>query len=343
MVAMDLPPPNPAAWDYVRSVLQQLTSSYHSAPLLTAAFLALIVLGLFAALRITIGFVLAVYKYFLRPGKNLKSLGSWAVVTGATDGIGRAYCDALAKRGINLVLISRTPAKLETTASELTSRFKVQLKMVQADFAKADADTWARISASLKDLDVGLLINNVGLSYEYPEFFDLLDEGRIDDLIQINVVATTKMSHIVLPIMKQKRRGAIVNIGSAAATVVPSSPLLSVYAGTKAYIDQLSRSLSVEYASSNITIQNQAPLFVATKMSKIRRPTLQAPSPATWVRSAMCHIGYEAVSCPYWVHAVMWNVIAAVPKPLINAYVLGFHLSLRKRALKKKTAATKQQ
>jgi len=61
-----------------------------------------------------------------------------------------------------------------------------------------------------------------------------------------------------------------------------------------------SKSLSLEYAGQGISVQNQAPMYVATKMSKIRRPTLDAPSPKAWVASAIKHIGYEATSCPYW-------------------------------------------
>ena len=61
-----------------------------------------------------------------------------------------------------------------------------------------------------------------------------------------------------------------------------------------------SKSLNLEYASYGISVQNQAPMYVATKMSKIRRPTLDAPSPKDWVADAIKHVGYEATSCPYW-------------------------------------------
>ena len=108
------------------------------------------------------------------------------------------------------------------------------------------------------------------------------------------------MTHIVLGGMKARRSGAIVCIGSAAATVAPSGPLYAVYAGTKAYVDMFARSLHLECAKWGITVQNQAPAYVATKMSKIRKPTLDAPSPANWVAAAVKHIGYEPTSVPYW-------------------------------------------
>ena len=99
----------------------------------------------------------------------------------------------------------------------------------------------------------------------------------------------------------------------------------------QAYLDQLARSLSLEYRSYGISFQNQAPLYVATKMSKIRRPSLTAPSPQTWVNAAVAHIGYETIITPYWVHGLMWWAISLVPEQFLNAYVLRLHLGIRKR------------
>ena len=68
----------------------------------------------------------------------------------------------------------------------------------------------------------------------------------------------------------------------------------------QAYVDMFTKSLNLEYSKYGIKVQNQAPMYVATKMAKIRRPRLDAPSPKKWAKSAAKHIGYEATSCPYW-------------------------------------------
>lgn len=78
------------------------------------------------------------------------------------------------------------------------------------------------------------------------------------------------MIRCVLPNMIAKKKGAVLNIGSGAATVLPSDPLYAIYAATKGYVDQLTRSLAVEYSGKGIDFQLQAPLYVATKMAKIR-------------------------------------------------------------------------
>ena len=104
--------------------------------------------------------------------------------------------------------------------------------------------------------------------------------------------------------MKARRRGIIINIGSANG-VLPAVPLLSVYAGTKAFVNQLTRSLDAECAKFGVRVQDQMPMFVATKMSKIRRARLDAPTPAKWAKAAVRQVGYETSRTPYWYHALM--------------------------------------
>ena len=74
---------------------------------------------------------------------------------------------------------------------------------------------------------------------------------------------------------------------------------LTVCDAVQAYVDMFSKSLDLEYKQYGISVHNQAPAYVATKMSKIRKPTMDAPSPANWVASAVKHIGYEPTQCPF--------------------------------------------
>jgi 17beta-estradiol 17-dehydrogenase / very-long-chain 3-oxoacyl-CoA reductase len=91
-----------------------------------------------------------------------------------------------------------------------------------------------RIRETIEGLDIGVLINNVGISYPYARFFHEVDEELLKNLIHVNVVGTTKVTQAVLPGMLKRKKGAIVNIGSGAAIVIPSDPLYAVYAATKA-------------------------------------------------------------------------------------------------------------
>ena len=119
--------------------------------------------------NITIKASKAAYKVFLRRGKDLKKLGSWAVVTGATDGIGKAYAEALARQGLSIVLISRTEAKLQAVKKEIDDKGYdgVEVRYVVCDYSNFDQKARAAVRDAIKGLDVGVLVNNVGVSYRY--------------------------------------------------------------------------------------------------------------------------------------------------------------------------------
>lgn len=172
---------------------------------------------------------------FLRPPKNLKKYGSWAVVTGPTDGIGKEFAFQLARKGLNLVLVGRNPDKLKDVSDSIMAKYgQTQIKTVVVDFSGDLDEGVKRIKDAIEGLEVGVLINNVGVSYPYARYFHEVDEKLLADLLKVNIEGTTKVTQAVLPVMIQRKKGAIVNIGSGAAIVIPSDPLYAVYAATKA-------------------------------------------------------------------------------------------------------------
>uniref|UniRef100_A0A183C747 Very-long-chain 3-oxoacyl-CoA reductase n=1 Tax=Globodera pallida TaxID=36090 RepID=A0A183C747_GLOPA len=171
------------------------------------------------------------YPYLVGRPRNLRELAGenagWAVVTGATDGIGKAYARELAQRGFDLVLISRSAEKLETVATELkqysresSGHREVQVRTVQFDFTNAKlADYEQHIFAQLNDINVGILVNNVGMVNGYPERLDKSPGGIQEtvDIAVVNVLPVTILSAFVLRQMANRGRGVIVNVASAAA------------------------------------------------------------------------------------------------------------------------------
>ncbi|KAA8548177.1 hypothetical protein F0562_004562 [Nyssa sinensis] len=240
--------------------------------------LLLLGLGSVSVFKCSLAILRWVYINFFRPAKNLKKYGSWALVTGPTDGIGKGFAFQLARKGLNLVLVGRNPDKLTEVSESIRAKYgQTQIKTVVVDFSGDLSEGIKRIHEAIEGLDVGVLINNVGVSYPYARFFHEVDEKLLADLIKINVEGTTKVTQAVLPGMLERKKGAIVNIGSGAAIVIPSDPLYAVYAATKAYIDQFSRCLYVEYKKSGIDVQCQVPLYVATKMASIKRSSFFVP------------------------------------------------------------------
>ncbi|KAG9446338.1 hypothetical protein H6P81_012466 [Aristolochia fimbriata] len=294
--------------------------------------LLLVSLGVLVLLKTSVKFLYWVYVNFLRPGKNLSKYGSWALVTGPTDGIGKGFAFQLARKGLNLVLVGRNPDKLREVADQIQAKYgKTQIKNVVVDFSGDLSEGIQRIKEAVQGLDVGILVNNVGISYPYARYFHEVDEDLLRNLIKINVEGTTKVTQAILPGMLERKKGAIVNIGSGAAIVIPSDPLYAVYAATKAYIDQFSRCLYVEYKNKGIDVQCQVPLYVATKLASIKRSSFFVPSSEGYARAALRWIGYEPRCTPYWPHSVMWFLSYSLPEAAVDWWRLGFCLNIRKR------------
>ncbi|GMH86356.1 hypothetical protein TrVE_jg7863 [Triparma verrucosa] len=301
---------------------------------------AIAVLGAFTLATFSLKVLSNFYKYFLRPSKNLKKLGEWAVVTGATDGIGKAYAFKLAKKGLNVVLISRTEAKLNAVKEEIEEKYpSVQVKVVVCDYSDFSAKLRTKVEKAVKDLDVGVLVNNVGVSYQFPKYFSELTEEEVAGLMEMNVNSTTWMTHMILPGMMERKRGSIVNIASAAGC--HTMPLLAQYSAAKGYIAMFSRGLACECAKNNVTVSCQVPFYVATKLAKMRA-AFTVPTPNQFADMAVRWIGHsDVVVHPFWLHAIMGWFIQSIPTALADGQMLSMHASIRKRGLKKQAKLAK--
>ncbi|XP_056168632.1 very-long-chain 3-oxoacyl-CoA reductase-like protein At1g24470 [Syzygium oleosum] len=293
-------------------------------------------LGFLVLLKHALFFLQWVHSTFLRPPKDLVKYGPWALVTGCTDGIGRAFALHLAQRGLNLVLVSRNREKLKTVSNEIETSFpSIETRIVAVDFSK-DASSYVRsIEEAIRGLDIGVLINNVGITYPGACFFHEVEERVWREIVRVNVEGTARVTRAVVPGMVQRRRGAVVSIGSGAATVVPSHPLFAIYAATKAFIDQLSRSLHVEYKLHGVDFQCQVPLYVATRMASkvasIESKSTFVPSADEYVRAAIDHIGYEPRCTPHWAHSLQWCFARFVPDRVLDAWRLSIGLKRREK------------
>mmetsp|Transcript_896 Transcript_896/g.1988 ORF Transcript_896/g.1988 Transcript_896/m.1988 type:complete len:341 (+) Transcript_896:3-1025(+) len=302
-------------------------------PMDTIHLSALAILGGLVLLSYAYGLLKGVYARCLRGGKNLKKYGSWAVVTGATDGIGKAMAFEFARKGLNVVLISRSEDKLQACAEELKAKHSVEVKTLAVDYGRFDAATRTTVDFFLKDLDIGILVNNVGISYPFTKYFHELSDENVTQLISLNVDSTTWMTRIVLPGMLSRKRGSIVNIGSAAG--VSTSPLLAQYGAAKAYVSMFSKAMNAELRSKNIHVQCQVPMFVATKLAKIKRASLFVASPAGYARAAAAAIGYETVVSPFWSHALQIWLLTNLPEWVMIMVTANMHGSIRKAGMRK--------
>lgn len=198
--------------------------------------------------------------------------------------------------------------------------------------------TYEHIEKNIFGYEVGILINNVGLSYPHPEYFLDLPQNDVifQGIIHCNIFSVTNMTKLVLPGMAERKRGVIINVSSTAAQI--PSPLLTVYGASKAYIQKFSIDLATEYNKFGIVVQCLLPGYVATKMSKIRKSTWMAPTPEDYVRCAIKSTGIKEITTGYYPHSLLLNVIYLIqyfsPK-FASILIMQIMNNVRRRAIRR--------
>ncbi|KAK2911881.1 hypothetical protein QQF64_027751 [Cirrhinus molitorella] len=243
---------------------------------------------------------------------DLRTYGQWAVVTGATSGIGRAYAEELAKRGLDIVLISRSEDKLRSVAKEIESQYKRQTRVIQTDFTEGHS-IYSAITQQLEGLEIGILVNNVGMNYigVLANFLDVPDpDQRITQVINCNTLSVTQMSRLVLPGMLKREKGLIINISSEAAS--EPQPMLSVYSSTKIFVTYFSRCLDAEYRSKGITVQCVVPFIVSTNMTHNVPVNPLVKSPASFAKDALNTVGYTTYTSGCLSHALQHFALSII-------------------------------
>lgn len=281
------------------------------------------------------------------PLSQLSSFGppqSWALITGASDGIGKEFALQLSRQNFSLLLVSRTSSKLASLAEEISSENgRIEVKTFAIDFASASDVEYKRLADLIKDLDISILINNVGLSHSIPVTFAQTPEKEVNDIITINNVATLRVSQLVIPGMISRRRGLVLTMGSFGGLL--PTPLLATYSGSKAFLQYWSSALGSELERYNITVELVQSYLVTSNMSKIRRSSAMVPTPRHFVKSVLGKIGrsggaqgFAYSSAPFWSHALIgWAIgtLTGFTGTRLVRWNRGMHEAVRKRALRK--------
>ncbi|XP_006129440.1 17-beta-hydroxysteroid dehydrogenase type 3 isoform X1 [Pelodiscus sinensis] len=243
------------------------------------------------------------------PPTFFRSMGEWAVITGAGDGIGKAYSFELAKRGLNIVMISRTLEKLQKVATEIEQATGRNVKIIQADFTKDYI--YENIKKSLQDLEIGILVNNVGMLHN-PLPCRFLNAAETDEnLINCNIISITKMTQIILKQMKTRQKGLILNISSGFGAF--PYPLYTMYSASKAFVNTFSKALQAEYKAKGIIIQVVAPYAVSTPMTMYQNPSLLVKTAEEVVTASLNYatVGGQTSGC--LAHEIMGYILELIP------------------------------
>lgn len=152
---------------------------------------------------------------------------SWAIVTGASEGIGKEFAIQLAAKGYSVVIISRSRDSLEKVQAIIQSKYSVKVIVYPFDFSKYDAANFESLKVAIHEINPCILVNNVGICTELPEAFLDTDPSFTRKIVQVNIGAALEMTNIVLPMFDKKNKGLIVNVGSGLGDY--SSGLLATY------------------------------------------------------------------------------------------------------------------
>lgn len=188
------------------------------------------------------------------------------MVTGASAGIGEVFAQALAARGCHLVLTARRLDRLTALATQLRERHGIKVTCIAADLT--DADAVAKLCAAIdaRGLAVDVLINNAG--FGVPGAYHQSDWPTQARFLRVMIEAPCELVHRLLPGMRERRRGAIINVASLAG-LVPGSAGSTLYGGAKAMLIKLSQSLSLENAAHGIRVQALCPGFTYSEFHDV--------------------------------------------------------------------------
>ena len=198
--------------------------------------------------------------------------GQWALVTGASSGLGVDFARILAEYGANLVLAARRQERLEQVRDEITQQHGVQVEVISIDLAQADAPQTLYDDIHARGIEIDILINNAG-SGVYGEFVDINWECE-KAMLDLDIIALTHLTKLYVRDMVQRNRGHILQVASIGA--YQPSPLYASYAAAKAYVLNFSQAVSYELRHTNVHMAVVSPGITRSEFLEVagQQPTL---------------------------------------------------------------------
>jgi len=216
--------------------------------------------------------------------------GQWALITGASAGIGAALARELAASKTNLILTARRQERLDALAHELRARHGIAVEVYCADLSAADGPGALFAFTEGKAIEVALLVNNAGFG-AYGEL-DQVPLERLSEMVAVNVAAVVKLTGLYLPSMLGRGRGDILIVASTAA--FQPVPYMSTYAATKAFDLMFAQGLAEEVRARGVRVCALCPGTTQTEFAEVagRRGSMRAGERAEKV----AQVGLEALA-----------------------------------------------
>jgi short-subunit dehydrogenase len=235
--------------------------------------------------------------------------GPWALVTGASDGIGRAFATHLAWEGLHVVLVARREDRLRALASDLEREHGVECRVIALDLAPADSAR--RLDEATGDFDIGLVIASAGFGTSGT--LTSADLGNEMDMVDVNCRAVLAQAALFGPRLAKRKRGGMVFLSSLLA--FQGTPRAANYAATKAYIQTLAEGLRVEWEEHGVDVIASAPGPIGTGFAaRARMNMAQTLPPEVVARDTMAALGRRTTVPPGWLSKLLGWSLATLPR-----------------------------
>jgi short-subunit dehydrogenase len=253
---------------------------------------------------------------------------SWALVTGATSGIGESFTRLLADNNYNVVLVARDGSRLQERASGLEAQYKIQTHIIQADLS-TDAGC-STVEQYIASNQIEVLINNAGFGIN--KAFTMSELAAEQQLLDVLVRTPMRLMHVALPLMKERNKGVVINVSSVAGYIAGGT-----YSASKSYLTVLSESLHTELTGSNVKISALCPGFTRTEFHQRGRMSMKGLPDFMWLDSDTLvskawsdALKGKAVSIPGWQYKLLVFVIQRLPRTIVRKVGMSMRKKQRK-------------
>ena len=232
--------------------------------------------------------------------------GSWALVTGSTDGIGQGFAFVLASKGYNIVQVARNSQKLESNGSQIYSKYGVQVRNIVKDFSVCTKNPilfFKDILDQCRGCDISLVVNNVGTSYSNT-LFNEVSESKILELINLNIFPTVFLTSLFTPIFaKRENGGGFINLSSVLGNVKYEK--YSLYCAVKAFVKEFSILTDIDnqvLGNKKIKTLCLQPGYVLTPLTSNTKGKFLVIDRVLCAENALRLLGSTSCTHGYWKH-----------------------------------------
>lgn len=253
---------------------------------------------------------------------------SWALVTGATAGIGESFSRLLAGNNYNIVLVARDLPRLQERATALEAKFGISTHVIQADLATDDG--CLKVEKYIAENQIDVLINNAGFGTNKAFTMSALEVEQ--QLLDVLVRTPMRLMHVALPLMKARDNGIIINVSSVAGYIAGGS-----YSAAKSYLTVLSESLNTELSATNVKVSALCPGFTRTEFHQRGKMSMTGLPNFLWLNSDRLveqswrdALKGKAVSIPGWQYKLLVLIVETIPRSIVRKVGMNMRAKQRK-------------